>query len=154
MIIEISPEWRRRVKRLLPTLQEGVSLEFTSEVDYNYNCLSWALGCNAVPFENSRGAFWPWKNIPDDTADGWTQLCRYHGFTESDNSDFVSGYEKIAIFENDDGELHAARQSREGRWKSKLGDMGPDIDHDGLEGLKPTTVRLIVEQNQLVRVIE
>lgn len=138
MGINISPEWKDRVRRLLPDLKEGVSLEFTSPVDYNYNCLSWALSCDRHPFENSKGAFWPWKDISDDTADGWAKVCALFGFTLIDvsNTDFVQGYEKIAIFQDAEGNLHATRQDRTGIWKSKLGDMGPDIDHVGLDGLE------------------
>src|ERR1700680_2799862 len=121
MAIDIPPEWRERVKKLLPDLEEGVSLEFTSKVAYNYNCLSWALGCDNITFENTKGCFWPWKNIPDDTADGWAQVCEIHGFIRTDNTDFVSGHEKIAIFEDDEGDLHATRQDKNGKWKSKLG---------------------------------
>ncbi len=78
--MDISPEWKEKVRRLFPALQEGVSLDFTSEVDYNYNCLAWALGCNSKPFEKARGAFWGWPHIPDDTAEGWAQVCEIHGF--------------------------------------------------------------------------
>jgi hypothetical protein len=138
MAIDISPEWRERVRRLFPDIEEGVSFEFTSPVDYNYNCLSWALSCDTRPFENAKGAYWPWKDIPDDTADGWAKLCEVFGFTliETHDTAFVPGYEKIAIFEDADGDLHASRQSKNGMWKSKLGDMGPNIDHDGLSGLE------------------
>jgi hypothetical protein len=149
MGIDVSREWKERVRRLLPGLKEGVSLEFTSAVDYNYNCLSWALSCDKRPFENAKGAFWPWKDIPDDSADGWAKVCEVHGFTltETENTDFVPGYEKIAIFQDAEGDLHATRQDRTGIWKSKLGDMGPDIDHVGLAGLE-------VAYGKVVRVLQ
>lgn len=136
MGIDITPDWRDRVRRLLPDLREGLNFQFTSEVDYNYNCLSWALSCNTRPFENSKGAFWPWENIPDDTAEGWAGVCQMHGFAVTDSIEFSPGLEKIAIFEAEDGSLHASRQDQTGRWKSKLGDMGPDIDHDSLAALE------------------
>jgi hypothetical protein len=146
MDIDISPEWRELVQKCFPGLVEGVSFEFTSKVDYNYNCLSWALSIDYVPLENYKGAFWTWKDIPDNTADGWVKVCEIHGFTLIENADtaFVPGYEKIAIFEQSneegdedgDGRLHAARQDRNGKWKSKLGDMGPDIDHNELAPLE------------------
>jgi hypothetical protein len=144
--MDISPEWKQRVLRLLPDLQEGVSLHFTSPVDPNYNCLSWALGCNTLMFEKGKGSFWEWPHISDDTADGWAQLCQVHGFMPIDNSDFVPGIEKIAILEKmDDGEvsLHATRQDKNGNWKSKLGAWGPDIDHVGLEALAPVYGRVV-----------
>jgi len=142
--MDISPEWKKRVQKYFPDLQEGVSLEFTSPVDYNYNCLSWALGCSTKPFENAKGAFWAWPNIPDDTADGWSRVCQIHGFSVTPTAEFEPGYEKIAILENDEGDLHATRSDRNGKWKSKLGDSGPDIDHTGLDGLKHAYGKVVV----------
>ena len=135
-LMNISAEWKDRVRRILPDLEEGVSFEFTSDVDYNYNCLSWALSINTVPFENQKGAYWPWEGVPDDTADGWVRVCGYFGFEQTDNTDFVAGYEKIAILQDEEGDLHATRQDKNGVWKSKLGDLGPDIDHNGIAPLE------------------
>ena len=134
----ISTEWKERVRQLFPNLQEGVSLEFTSDVDLNYNCLAWAVSCNNKYFERGKGSFWPWDSIPDDTPDGWVEVCRIHGFVSIpiENIQFVPGIEKVAILVNEEGELHASRQGRNGWWKSKLGGWGPDIDHVGIDGLK------------------
>ena len=143
--VEIPADWRNKVHRLFPELEEGVSLEFTSEVDYNYNCLSWALGCDRRPFENAKGAFWPWPDIPDDTAEGWAAVCEIHSFKRSTSGvEYVPGYEKIAIFEDADGNLHATRNDKIGKWKSKLGDMGPDIDHVGLDGLQSAYGKVVI----------
>ena len=133
--VDIPEQWRRLVRERFPDLQEGVSLEFTSAVDFNYNCLSWAVGCNTVPFWKGKGAFWPWPDIPDDTLDGWVKVCEIYGFVQTPDHAFVVGFEKIAILEDADGDFHAARSDRNGRWKSKLGSNGPDIDDDGLDGL-------------------
>jgi hypothetical protein len=144
MAIDISPEWKERIRRLLPNLQEGVSFEFTSPVDPNYNCLAWALSQSFNVFENAKGAFWPWPYIADDTSEGWAQVFEIFGYTRTDNSEFVAGYEKIAILEEQPGDLHATRQDENGRWKSKLGVLGPDIDHDGLGGLEAAYGKAVV----------
>ena len=144
MAVEIPERVKRLAQQLFPDLEEGVSLEYTSDVDFNYNCLSWALGCNDRLFANYRGAFWKWPDIPDDTADGWAQLCEIHGFKRTTNAEFVVGYEKIAIFEDSEGSLHAARNDKTGIWKSKLGDWGPDIDHRGLEALEPAYGKVVI----------
>lgn len=136
--MDISNEWKEKVRRLFPDLQEGTSLEFTSEVDPNYNCLAWAVSCNTRYFERGKGCFWPWDNIADDTPEGWAEVCQVHGFIPipAQNTGFVFGVEKIAILVNAEGELHAARQDRNGWWKSKLGGWGPDIDHKELDQIK------------------
>ncbi|MFZ0704532.1 MAG: hypothetical protein WAM71_02930 [Candidatus Korobacteraceae bacterium] len=136
MAIDIPERVRKYVRSQFPDLIEGVSLEYTSPVDFNYDCLAWALGSNQLPFWKEKGGFWPWPEIPDDTADGWAQFCVKHGFVQTQGSDFVVGFEKIVIMRNDENDLHAARSDRNGRWKSKLGCWGPDIDHDGLAGLE------------------
>jgi hypothetical protein len=153
MATDISPHWRELVQKLLPGLVEGESLEFTSPVDFNYNCLSWALSINHHLLDEVCGGFWPWQHIPSDTADGWAEVCKYHGFilTEGVDVTFVPGYEKIAIFEDSDGDLHACRQAQNGRWKSKLGSNGPDIDHDGLTALEEaygTVVKVLQKKRE------
>lgn len=149
MAIEISPAWRALVHRLLPDLVEGESFEFASAVDFNYNCLSWALSIDRVLLDDVPGGFWPWNDISPETLEGWVEVCRIHGFTATKNVDtsFVPGFEKIAIFENDEGDLHATRQDQHGTWKSKLGEQGPDIDHEGLAPLEPA-------YGKIVRVLE
>lgn len=144
MPTEISLEWKEKISRFLPALQEGVSLEYTSPVDPNYNCLAWALSNSSHVFENAKGAFWPWRYIADDTAEGWAQVCEIFGFTRTDTAEFVKGYEKIAILEVEVDELHATRQDKNGKWKSKLGVLGPDIDHEGLGGLEAAYGRVVV----------
>ena len=136
MAIMITDEWKKRVPRMFPQLVEGVTFEFTSEVSYNYNCLSWALSYEDKYLEDGKGCYWPWKHISDSTVEGWVQVCEIHGFTTAITSDFQPGYEKIAIFENEEGVSHACRQNSVGKWKSKLGAWGPDIDHHALETLE------------------
>jgi hypothetical protein len=123
--------------RAFPDLKEGVNFHFTSPIDVNYNCLSWALSCNTQLFDSARGGTWPWIDIPGDTAEGWALFCQRHGFSvvEDKNLSFVKGIEKIAIME-DDLYLHATRQDRNGIWKSKMGDQGPDIDHVDLDCIR------------------
>jgi hypothetical protein len=146
MDIEVPPAYKAHVRKMLPTLQEGVQYTYRSPIDYNYNCLSWSLSVDNLVFEDAKGAFWPWKEIPDDTADGWARVLQLHGFEIASDPDFVSGYEKVAILETEEGDLHATRSDQFGVWKSKLGDMGPDIDHIDLISIEPmygSVVRLL-----------
>jgi hypothetical protein len=135
--MDISPEWRGIFAELFPELHEHLNFELTSEIDYNYNCLSWALSYSDKYLDNGKGCYWPWKNIPEDTANGWAEVCRLHGFESIpiQNTQFVPGIEKVAILANEEGDLHATRQSPNGWWKSKLG-TGPDIDHSTLDSIK------------------
>jgi hypothetical protein len=129
-------EWLEKITEWFPELIEHVNFELTSEVDFNYNCLSWALSYTDKYLVKGKGCHWPWKDVPDDTVEGWAEVCRRHGFESipRENIQFVPGIEKIAILVDSEGELHAARQDQAGWWKSKLG-SGPDIDHATLDGI-------------------
>jgi len=142
MAIDIPERFRALLRRTCPQLIEHNNFEYSSEIDYNYDCLSWAVGLKRL-FQNVKYGVWPDKNIPDDTAAGWNQALQSLGFVPCQSSEFVPGFEKIVIFENDSGELHACRNDRLGIWKSKLGDLGPDIDHFDLECLEPTYGRIV-----------
>jgi hypothetical protein len=145
MDIDIPAYVRAWMTEVFPNLREGITFEYTSPVDYNYNCLAWALSAQFSSFEKGKGYFWAWSNIPDDTSDGWAKVCEVHGFVRLENLDisFQEGFEKIAILEQGE-DLHATRQDRNGKWKSKIGEQGPDIDHDDLECLESGYGKVVV----------
>ena len=142
MAIDIPDHWKDQVRRIFPQLLEGANFEFTSEVDFNYNCFAWALSYSDKYFANAKGSHWPWKELSDSTVEGYVGVCELHGFAPSESDGFKPGYEKIAIFEDEEGISHACRTDRIGRWKSKLG-VGPDIDHDTLSDLGDTYGRVV-----------
>jgi hypothetical protein len=137
---------RKQIKENFPDLVEGISFEFTSPVDLNYNCLAWALSYDNRYLDRGNGCYWPWEDASEETADGWARVCEHHQFTMLPDKDvsFTPGVEKIAILRNSAGELHAARQNSEGKWKSKLGAWGPDIDHTDLKGLEEVYGQVVV----------
>jgi hypothetical protein len=132
--------WRNVFSQDFPDLKEGLTFEFTSPVDFNYNCLAWALSCDTLYSDRGQGCYWPWNDASEETADGWARVCEIHGFRSVPENDisFVLGIEKIAILQNEEGELHATRQNQNGKWKSKFGGQGPDIDHADLVSLRKT----------------
>ena len=97
--------------------------------------MAWALDDKTRWWEKGRGCYWPDDNIPDDTVEGWIRIFEMSGYVKADSKEIESGFEK-AIYSNDEGPTHAARQTNEGQWTSILG-WGHDIDHetaDALEG--------------------
>ncbi len=61
------------------------------------------------------------------------------GFEQCESPDHEPGFEKVAIYADDDGApTHAARQLEDGRWASKLGDW-EDIEHESPENLESGT---------------
>jgi hypothetical protein len=82
-----------------------------------------------------KGYFWPPGIGRNDTPDEWAEIFKRHGYELSNNSHHEQGFEKIAIYADDDGAQHVARQQQDGKWSSKLGD-GSDIEHLNLEILE------------------
>ncbi len=121
--IEIPNEYRSLIEARFNELKEHVNFEYASEVDLNYNCLSWALSQKNVLFENEKWGTWPWRDIPDDTADGWARFLERLGYARCSTATFEPDVEKIAIYENSEKELHACRQASYGVWKSQNADV-------------------------------
>jgi hypothetical protein len=80
----------------------------------------------------TKGYYWP-PDLGDD-LDSWVQMFVIHGYEACDNADFEPGFEKVAIYVDQDGYTsHVAKQDvMLGKWASKLG-KGHDIVHDTLE---------------------
>jgi len=93
-----------------------------------YNCIAWAA------FDTSHwwwpNDFWPAGARRNETIGAFIAAYNTIGYDRCDNEDYEEGYEKIAIFaDENDIPQHAARQLTSGRWTSKLG-QGEDVEHD------------------------
>jgi hypothetical protein len=111
----------------------------TSKITPTYNCVAWAAGETdrswwPIPYP-SAPYYWPESDKDELLADfisGFGTL----GYVSCDIGNLEEGYEKIAIYTNEDGEIsHMARQLNTGLWTSKCGDL-EDIQHnlEDLEG--------------------
>jgi hypothetical protein len=103
----------------------------TSDATDEYNCIAWAAGHNDAwwdpnPFPKY---YWP-EDLPlEDTVENLVRLFEGLDYVICDSADYEEGVEKIAIYGDDLGYTHAARQLPNGKWTSKLGGM-QDIEHD------------------------
>jgi hypothetical protein len=131
-----SPEWTpdpSSFPRLLPG-----SYRITSPATPDYNCLAWAVGETNRFWGVSRGRFWP-ADLPENNEQVLAlptleRAFATYGFVRSADGFLVEGVEKIALYANDAGWTHAARQLADGRWTSKLGRL-VDIEHDTPEAV-------------------
>ena len=72
----------------------------------------------------------------EETLASFQAVFEGMGYFECESDALEAGYEKIAIFVDDEGvPTHAARQLNSGAWTSKLGDW-EDIEHDSLAALE------------------
>jgi hypothetical protein len=122
-----------------PRLAQG-SYRITSPSDKRYNCIAYAADDTGnwwwpLPTD-VKEVFWPAGVTRAETLVAFRELFASLGFSECTQENAEPGFEKIALFANDDAlPLHAARQLPSGRWTSRLGEC-EDIEHElhDLEG--------------------
>ncbi len=132
------------MRRTLPleVLVPGLTLTRWQEKslqDYHYNCIAFAAGDERNWWEPSGDPlhYWP-PGIPlEYSVQAYKLAYQIFGYRECEFTDtFEKGYQKIAIFIYRDGiPSHAARQSENGKWLSKLGEL-EDIEHDSIFALE------------------
>lgn len=114
----------------------------TSEPDWGYNCIAWAVEKNSRWWwpggkaPDGKDAFWP-SGVPKKTTlPAFVKLFVACGFklVKDNNIDLEPGFEKVAIYALGTKPTHAARQLPSGDWAHK---MGREID---LVTAKATTV--------------
>ena len=120
--------------------------EVKSASDPKYNCIAYAVGDleNFWYDAHVNGYYWPPGTPSADTMNGWIKVFSDHGYTETDDSNLETEYEKIAIYASADGPEHVARQKASGIWTSKMG-KGHDIDHPTLSALEGATMGTVVK---------
>ena len=120
------------IEEIFPELAKG-GCQITSPVDKRYNCIAFAAGDTAnwwwpVP-PDVQEVFWPDGVRRAETLSAFRDAFASVGFTECSGEEVEPGFEKIAIFTDDQSvPLHAARQQANGFWTSKLGER-EDITH-------------------------
>ena len=143
-------ELMNQLEHLFPRLA-GNNYEITSPPTGHYNCIAWAAGEMQRwwwPGENEDMEYWPPGVIREGTQHAFEAAFATLGYKVCESEVFEEGYQKIALFANDDGPSHAARQLSNGRWTSKLGRL-EDVEHalHDLEGLQYGAVVRIMMRN-------
>lgn len=114
----------------------NIAWSVESEQISEYNCIAYAAGDTQNWWWPSRYAYWPAGLPHARTLDNFIRAFQGLGYEISDNEQAERGYEKVAIYVDDQGRpTHAARQTESGAWCSKLGDF-EDIEHETLGGLE------------------
>jgi hypothetical protein len=127
---------RARLEALFPNLAAS-GYEIRSEQSASYNCLSYAIGIDAISWDpfNEPDTYWPAGIKQDYTIGALVAAYRTVGFVECDDGEPAAGFEKIAIYGSDDGTYsHAAVLRENGMWASKLGEL-EDIEHGSLDAI-------------------
>jgi hypothetical protein len=111
----------------------------TSKITPTYNCVAWAAGETDRPWwpipYPSAPYYWP-ESDKDELLEDFISGFGTLGYISCDSGNLEEGYEKIAIYINEESEIsHMARQLNTGLWTSKCGNF-EDIQHnlEDLEG--------------------
>lgn len=125
---------------MCPLLKVGTNCTITSPRTVEYNCLAWAIGITWAwmdPHQFAAGYYWLPGIEREWSMSSIRKTFATVGYTEeTDNRELEPGYEKVAIFLEEDGSpLHFAKQLPDGQWTSKLG-RGNDISHATLYDLE------------------
>jgi hypothetical protein len=109
--------------------------QVTSPPDPFYNCIAWSTGETSRWWWPDPDGFdyWPPGVARQRTMQAFTDALATVGFTPCADGHLEPGWEKVALYANDEGPTHAARQLTGGGWTSKLG-PDEDIEHP-LDGL-------------------
>jgi hypothetical protein len=108
----------------------------TSPKSQEYNCFAWVAGDQERWWQPTPEDEFYWvSGVPmEETLSAYIQAYQKLGYAICDNAVLETGYEKIALYVNNQGvPTHAAKQLLTGKWSSKLGSL-KDIEHE-LEGL-------------------
>jgi len=127
-----SEENRNYILALFNGLAADEEWEVKSPIDPRYNCIAWARHKDYTkvwPHKDVDGIEWP-DDLPFDTeVVTFVALFAKAGYTVCEDSDFVEGVQKIALYVDEQDKItHASRQLLNAMWTSKLGDMF-DIEH-------------------------
>jgi hypothetical protein len=129
-----SPAEHDKLKRLFSGLSDD-NFGITSQNTTSYNCLAWAVEIDTVRIDPGGGK-WPATVPRSETIEALIDAYKTYGFEECADGEPEKGYAKIALYAHPmtNRATHAARQLKNGKWTSKLGDL-QDIRHDAPEAL-------------------
>jgi hypothetical protein len=132
------------IESVFPRLR-GADWQVRSRPDHLYSCIAWAAHVTTDwwwPVGPGR-TYWP-EGVPRvATLEVFRAAFATLGYAACAGEELEPGFEKIALFANDQGiPKHAARQRSSGCWTSKLGRM-EDIDH-ALHDLEGTVYGLVM----------
>ena len=97
-----------------------------------YNCIAWAAGDDSGWWSHLPGYRWPAERT--ESIESLISVFVNRGYEICESDGLEEGYEKVALYAVRGVWKHAARQTPNGGWTSKLG-RDEDIEHTTLEGL-------------------
>jgi len=95
--------------REFPRLQEA-GFRVSSGPDPGYNCLPWAAGDTSKWGWPDEDGYWPVEAPREATLEAFVAAYATRGYVPCEHGELEDGYDKLAIYANQQGPQHAARQ--------------------------------------------
>ena len=128
-----TPSWAQLLARAFPRLpREG--FEIIDGPSDRYNCIAYAAGDTGQWWDHNEDHHWPTSATRSNSIESLKEVFVGLGFEQCVDSTLEDGYEKVALYEEQERWTHAALQTATGRWRSKMG-QGPVIEHPGPESI-------------------
>lgn len=103
----------------------------------DYNCIAWAYGLdNCQLWPSNEDYEWPEELPQEEELESFIALFTTVGYELCDTPNREEGFENIAIYTLGREPTHTTRQLASGRWTSKMGFDGVDIEHDDLASIE------------------
>ena len=99
-----------------------------------YNCIAFAAGDTGEWWYFQQPDYWPAHATRSNNIASLVEVFAGLGFEPCCDSGVEPGFEKVALYEQQDAWTHAALQTPHGTWLSKMG-QGPVIEHRSPESL-------------------
>ena len=127
-------EWEQLLVEAFPRLS-GEKFEIVAQPSNQYNCIAYAAGDVSVWWGIvEEDNYWPDYATRSNRIESLIEVFGGLGFQQCQYSSLESGYEKVALYEEQGEWKHAALQTPSGYWRSKMG-HGPVIEHLSPESL-------------------
>ena len=125
--------WVRLIAQAFPKLS-GEGYEIVGESSKRYNCIAYAANDTNEWWDIIGERYWPDYAARTDRMESLIEVFTGLGYRQCQDSSLQDGFEKVALYEAQGVWKHAALQTLNGRWRSKMG-PGPLIEHLSPESL-------------------
>jgi hypothetical protein len=139
LVLRTAPQVLAHLGRWHPNLATA-HWRISSALDDSYQCIAWAMGCTDRHAWPHADYWWfpgcPQTQIPEEApVDHFIAGFSVLGYQPCSSKAYEFGYQKLAIYANEVGVTHMARQHLFGwGWLSKMGDY-EDIVHRELDDI-------------------
>lgn len=113
------------------TYGKDANHKVTSPKTTRYNCIAWATGdIERRWWPGYIDYYWPPGISEEEEISSFVEAFELLGYSLCADGSLEDGFEKVAIYAlGNSAPTHAARQLRNGKWTSKMGDFH-DIEHE------------------------